>query len=555
MTVIAAHGDQDRERGVWLVVLAAVLVGAGLRIAEVAQGHTFGFDDTSLAINIASRTMAGLVRPLGFEQTAPVLFLWIDRALVDVFGVNGVSLRLLPLASGIAVLPLTWVVGRQLVPARAAALAVALLAVSPLAVDYSDTVKPYIVDAAVALVLIALALRVRRTPDDPRAWQLLSLGGAVALLLSTPAVFTLAACAAVLVIPAATRRRAALWMLVWLLVAAGQYLAIQRATAHNAALQRFWAQSFFVPGAPDLAARVRVVASSYVQNLYFGTSVRAAIALRVGVALLVVLGAVRAWRRPGPWAAGLLVGPLALAVLAAAIRLYPPSDRTWLFTAPSLALLAAAGLAVLVDQLPERARTLALVGCGVAAVILPARQSLLVLRAKLAPDRLTEALEDWRTHTAPGEPIYVFSRDALRWTYYTTNWARPDTARLAWLIGATQSIGPNSGNAPARRHAVRDEGRTLVYTAAGRPELIGVATGMEDGIPNPDPAPDSGWADNEAGRIADAARAAPDSTAWLFLLYCEPTVDSALIHATEAHGARLLRHTQHDRVRLYQLRF
>jgi hypothetical protein len=149
----------------------------------------------------------------------------------------------------------------------------------------------------------------------------------------------------------------------------------------------------------------------------------------------------------------------------------------------------------------------------------------------------------------------VFSRDALRWTYYTTHWAAPDTARLAWLLAATTSIGPNSGNAPTRGHAVRDEGRTLVYSAAGRPELIGVATGMEDGIPDPDPAPDSGWADNEARRIADAARTAADSTAWLFLLYCEPTVDSALIHASEHEGGRLLGHTQYDRVRLYQLRF
>jgi 4-amino-4-deoxy-L-arabinose transferase-like glycosyltransferase len=541
------------DAALWVVILA-VAVGAALRIAEVAQDHTFGFDDTALAINIATRSAAQLAKPLLFEQTAPVLFLWIDRLLVDLFGVSEVALRLLPLVAGIAVLPLTWIAGRRLVSAPATALAVALLAVSPLAVDYSDSVKPYIVDAAVALTLIGLTIEVLRTPEGHGAHLALLVAGMVALFVSTPAVFTLAACVAALLMLPATRRRAGVLMLAWAAVAAYNYLAFQRATAHNPALQRYWDEIFFTPGAPNLVERVRVVASSYVQNLYFGISLRPLIALRIAVAILVALGVTRVWRQMGAWAATLLAGPLALAVIAATVRVYPPSDRTWLFTGPSMVLLAAAGVAALSELLPAGARARTFVALSVAALLLPAHQSWVTLRALLRPDSLDTAIRDWRAIAKPRDPIYIFSRDAIRWTYYTTEWAKPDTVRLNWLMAAAQSIGPNSGNAPTRGRAVHDEGENLVYSGTGRAELIGIATGMEDGIPHAQPHPDTGWAENEAERVDRAARDG-NGDAWLFFLYCDPPIDSLVLRATERRGAHLVSANQFDRTRVYLVRF
>jgi hypothetical protein len=543
----------------WLVFIA-ILIGAALRCIEVAQGHTFGFDDTMLAINIVSRSAGQLARPLAYEQTAPVLFLWIDRLLVDLAGANGVVLRLVPLVGGIAALPLTWIVGRRLVPDSAAAFTVALLAVSPLAVDYTNRTKPYVVDAAVALALMALTLWVMREPERPRAWVTLIVAGVLATVLSTPAVFTLAACGAALLVAltptVATRRRTIAWLVavasVWIIATLINYLAFQRATNHDAYLARFWGSAFFTPSAPDLVARVRVVASSFAENLFFGTNIRPPIALRILAALLAVIGAARTARRPGLWALILLVGPLALAVLASAAGVYPPSDRTWLFAAPSVALLVASAMQFLCGRLPSTLRRPAFIAISLAALVLPARQSWLALRASLAPDPLEDALRTWQTAALPGEPIYVFARDAIRWTYYTTDWERPDTTRLRWLMAASHAIGPNSGNAPSRGHAVHNEGDSLVYRGPARAELIGIPTGMEDRMQmDPGTEPDSGWADNEVRRMAAVA----DPTIWMFFLYTKPRIDSTVIVAAQRRGAQLTIARRFDGIRLYRLRF
>jgi hypothetical protein len=551
-----------KARASWWVVGIAVLVGAAIRIAEVTQGHSLGFDDTMLAVNIVTRPAAALMRPLAFEQTAPVFFLLIDRLLAESLGTNGVVLRLLPLVGGIAVLPLTWVVGRRLVSEPAAALAVALLAVSPLAVDYTDTVKPYIVDAAASLVLVGLTTRVIGDAESIERWVALAVGGAVAMILSTPAVLAAAACggALALAIPpsaASSRRLEGLVnvVVVWSIVAGINHLAFQRPAAQNPYLQRFWGSMFFSPTAPDLALRVRVVFSSYVQNLFFGTNWRTWIVMRVAVAGLVAIGLARQWRRPGPWAAVLLAGPLALAVLAAAARVYPPSDRTWVFAAPFVVLLAASGVVALVDRFPIRARRPMLVAAGVVGMVLPARQSWLALRAKLAPDDLTSAMRAWHAEARRGEPIYVFSRDAVRWAYHTTDWEHPDTARLGWLLAAAERLGPNSGNTPSRGRAVRGEGDGLVYQGRDRAELIGVPTGMEDRLMTESaPQPDTGWADNEVRRMSAAVRAATPN-AWMFFWYCAPTIDSTMLAAAERQGGRVISRQQFGGVRLYRLAF
>jgi Dolichyl-phosphate-mannose-protein mannosyltransferase len=547
----------ELDRGPWRVALVAIVVGTALRVAEAAQGHSLGFDDSMLAINIVSRSAAELARPLAFQQSAPILFLWLERLLVDLAGAHSIVLSLVPVLGGIAVLPLTWIVGRRLVGAPAAAWTTALLAVSPLAVDYTDRPKPYVLDAAIALGLIALTLRVLREPEHRGAWIALAVAGALSIGFSTPAIFTLAACGTTFLLTPSIRRRCALWVVglgvLWIAVAAVNYIAIQRPAANDPYLHRFWDPIFFTPGAPDLAARVRLVFSSYIENLFFGTTIRPPISFRIAAMVLAVVGAVRAARRPGPWACVLLAGPLTLAMLAAVVRTYPPSDRTWLFAAPSLALLAAYGLIGLGERLvPLPVRRPVLLGLGIAALMLPAWQSWHALRATLGADDFESAIRTWRTSDHPGEPVYVFARDAIRWTYYTTNWAAPDTARLDWLLATSRAIGPNSGNAPPRGHPVRDEGDSLVYTGSGRAELIGDPTGMEDlsNVPR-DPRPDSGWGDNEARRIAAAA----NPSIWLFLRYCPPTVDSELVVASIRRGARVTVVRRVADVRLYQLRF
>src|SRR4051812_42549434 len=74
-------------RGRWALP-CVLLLGAALRVALWAQDRSLWIDESRLAINIASRTLSELARPLAFDQVAPVPFLWVERCLVVIMGVN-----------------------------------------------------------------------------------------------------------------------------------------------------------------------------------------------------------------------------------------------------------------------------------------------------------------------------------------------------------------------------------------------------------------------------------------------------------------------------------
>lgn len=139
-------------------------MGAAWRIAAYAQRRSLWYDEAALALYIAGRGFVELVEPLDYLQTAPPLFLWIERAIVLLFGANEWALRALPLAAGLATAPLMWRVASRILPSPGAVLAVALVALSPTLVRYSAEVKPYATDAFVTLLVLDSAVQVAVDP-------------------------------------------------------------------------------------------------------------------------------------------------------------------------------------------------------------------------------------------------------------------------------------------------------------------------------------------------------------------------------------------------------
>ena len=95
---------------------------------------------------------------------------------------NEFALRALPFVAGCLLLVALWLLARRLLDARYAALCLAFAALSPILIYFSNEVKPYIIDALVAVVLTWLALDVLEAPDSPRAWRRLVAGGAIGIL-------------------------------------------------------------------------------------------------------------------------------------------------------------------------------------------------------------------------------------------------------------------------------------------------------------------------------------------------------------------------------------
>ncbi|HEX7024072.1 MAG TPA: hypothetical protein VF187_04560, partial [Gemmatimonadales bacterium] len=71
--------SDERSRAVTLTLAGILVLGAVLRIVEFLHNRSFWVDEAMLALSIGTRSFAELVRPLSYDQTAPVLFLWLVK--------------------------------------------------------------------------------------------------------------------------------------------------------------------------------------------------------------------------------------------------------------------------------------------------------------------------------------------------------------------------------------------------------------------------------------------------------------------------------------------
>jgi hypothetical protein len=173
------------------------------------------------------------------------------------------------------------------------------------------------------------------------------------------------------------------------------------------------------------------------------------------------------------------------------------------------------------------------------------------------PQRIQDnrtVIRDLERRARTDEPVYVFARGLGPWVFYTTDWARPDTARLAWMAEQGGLDGAAFENAAGRGRAVTpDEGEDLVYRRGGRTELIGLSTGVRwlalAGFSQG--APDRRWAAREAARIRKAAH----PTAWLFFTHVIDGGDVDLVNAVEREGGRIVYQRVERGAGVLQVRF
>lgn len=536
-----------------LVAVAGFLA----RIVQYAQRRPLFVDDIQLMLNIATRGYGRLLRPLALEQSASPLFLWVQRFIVQTLGVSDVAFTLISLATGLAVLPLTWSVARRIVDRETSMLAEAILAVAPPLIYYSTSAKQYGTDVFVAAAVCWLGLRVLEAPTDPRRRLLAVAGGVVALMLSMPALFVLGGvwCAWALSEPIRASRQGrtllvasgALWGVTFASLFRGMYAEVSK----NAYMRRFWFGSY-LSSQRTLLGGIRYVAKGLHAPLYDVGS-RTPWLLVYALSFLTLAGVVALVREKRVAFAALLTVPLLLAVAASALGQWILTPRFMLYAAPLVCVLVAHGDAAIARGITasRRYREALLVAGGLAVIALPARYATWVMVHPTNTEASPELISGFRAHAGAGEPVYVYARALPLWTYYSTDWKRPDTVRVQRLLRSMSEIGPGSGNGQSRGRPVRHEGFERRYPFGSSVELAGIATGMEHTGAVQAHAPDFGWAENEATRIHDAA----SPTAWIAFAHYNKVPLRELQSALERLGGRVTFSDVRPGAALFQYRF
>ena len=181
--------------GLTCLAWGLLALGALLRLARFAAGLSLWLDEGALALNIVQRSFGALLKPLDYDQAAPVGFLLMQKACSLLPGAPEYTLRLPALVAALASLPLFFGVARRCLPPRGAVAALALFAVLDPLVHYATEVKPYELDAALALAGTWAGLAVLQEHSGPRAaraaWAL-ALVGVPGVWFSHPLIFVLA---------------------------------------------------------------------------------------------------------------------------------------------------------------------------------------------------------------------------------------------------------------------------------------------------------------------------------------------------------------------------
>ncbi|MEQ1743835.1 MAG: hypothetical protein ABMA02_00275 [Saprospiraceae bacterium] len=171
-------------------VLRVVLaVGIAVRVVVWWQNRSLFIDEANLARNFCERGLWDFFHPLDHDQFAPPLFCFLQKCCTTLLGQHEQALRLFPLLCGIASVLLFFYVTKRLI-ANPWTLAATLwvFCFSDLFLRYATEGKQYGCDLAVALALVALAMRWSDRPFRP-VWA--AAIGAVAVWLSMPSVFVL----------------------------------------------------------------------------------------------------------------------------------------------------------------------------------------------------------------------------------------------------------------------------------------------------------------------------------------------------------------------------
>ena len=86
-------------------ITVIIVFGIILRLFAYFRGISFWGDEAALALNVLEHSYSGLFKGLDYLQVAPPMFLVMSKILI-IDNLRDFTLRLIPLVSGIAAIPL-----------------------------------------------------------------------------------------------------------------------------------------------------------------------------------------------------------------------------------------------------------------------------------------------------------------------------------------------------------------------------------------------------------------------------------------------------------------
>ncbi len=425
-----AKGRFGRPEAVGLLFVLLALYG--VLLIQYLHNRSFWIDEAMLSLNIIDRTAAGLLYPLDNAQVSPILFLFIEKLVISLFGDSELAFRLFPLLCAALALPIFYVLCRYLTNNRNLALcAIILLGLTPSFVYYSSEVKQYMVDLLILLVLYCLAFV--SWPFLVR-WRglLLSVAGTIAIFLSNVSVIPLTVIGLNYVYGFWRTKHITpgKWipLVVWMAFFMVNFFQFIYQHPNTAYMKDYWRNSFMplnpfsVPFLKFTNKVVEQIFGHLVPSLPWGYLFL--FSLIVYVCGLVIMVLKKDFR-----SLYLCLAPVVIHLALSALRLYPFELRMLLYQAPLFVLVMIYGIWNLVPYFTHRVQTMRVL-YAISIVLLTFR---IFLNFPINHDEIRPAIAYINATARPGESLYIFWGSTPATEYYSKRkLTKFDSLHVVW---------------------------------------------------------------------------------------------------------------------------
>jgi mannosyltransferase len=151
------------------LVRAAAPLTALVALSTLVRFGTLGskgfWGDEVSTVDLAHRSLGHMLTGIGNLESTPPLYYVLSWAWIRLVPSTEVGIRALPALCGVALVPVTYLIARELAPRRAATIAAALVACNPFLVWYSQEARAYSLLALLSAIALVLFIRVLKRPS------------------------------------------------------------------------------------------------------------------------------------------------------------------------------------------------------------------------------------------------------------------------------------------------------------------------------------------------------------------------------------------------------
>jgi uncharacterized membrane protein len=156
------------------IAAGIVVIAAAIRII-VINNQSFWWDE-ALTSYESTQPFGSMISTVLHVETTPPLYFVLIWVWAHVFGSGTIALRAVSTIAGIALVPIAYLCGKELVSRWAGVVAAALVALNPFMIWYSQEARAYMLLAALTGASFLWFLRARREPSRRNLvwWTVLS---------------------------------------------------------------------------------------------------------------------------------------------------------------------------------------------------------------------------------------------------------------------------------------------------------------------------------------------------------------------------------------------